>query len=122
MGESLIFSDSSHMIHFPSVGFMQTGLISPKLRMKLMDHRREKMVYSGRAEVTFCLRCYQPTDKRLDSFLLFLKDKGVRLDEVEIRKANEDAENNGDGKSSGDDSVEDAASELLQPDNIPSMV
>lgn len=30
------------MFHFPSMGFMQTGLISPnKLRMKLMLHQRK---------------------------------------------------------------------------------
>nr|XP_017238202.1 PREDICTED: IQ domain-containing protein IQM3-like [Daucus carota subsp. sativus] len=88
-----------------------------------MEYERihKLQVYSDTAEVTFCLRCYQPTDERLDSFLSFLKDKGLKLDEVEIRKANEDAENKGDGKSSGDDSVEDTTSESLQPDNIPNM-
>ena len=40
--ESLVFSDSSNMFHFPSMGFMQTGLLSPtKLRMKLMRHQRK---------------------------------------------------------------------------------
>lgn len=43
MTESLVFSDSSNMFQFPSMGFMQTGLISPtKLRMKLMLHQRKK--------------------------------------------------------------------------------
>lgn len=43
MRESLVFSDSSNMFQFPSMGFMQTGLISPsKLRMKLMLHQRKK--------------------------------------------------------------------------------
>lgn len=38
-----MFSDSSNMFHFPSMGFMQTGLTSPtKLRMKLMGHQRKK--------------------------------------------------------------------------------
>ncbi|XP_004303008.1 PREDICTED: uncharacterized protein LOC101299784 [Fragaria vesca subsp. vesca] len=41
---------------------------------------------------------YRPTDDRLDSFLSFLKENGVNLDEVEIRKANEDSEKY-DGKS-----------------------
>ncbi|XP_074362868.1 uncharacterized protein LOC141703169 isoform X1 [Apium graveolens] len=42
MRESLEFSDSSNMFHFPSMGFMQTGLISPtKLRMKLMLQQRK---------------------------------------------------------------------------------
>lgn len=36
---------------------------------------------------------YRPTDERLDSFLSFLKDNGVILDEVEIRKSNEDYNN-----------------------------
>ncbi|KAL5743175.1 hypothetical protein ACOSP7_029907 [Xanthoceras sorbifolium] len=33
---------------------------------------------------------YRPTDDRLDSFLSFLKENGVNLDEVEIRKPTED--------------------------------
>ncbi|CAI9780207.1 unnamed protein product [Fraxinus pennsylvanica] len=35
---------------------------------------------------------YKPTDDSLDSFLSFLKENGVNLDEVEIRKANDDYE------------------------------
>ncbi|XAR64669.1 hypothetical protein NMG60_11008435 [Bertholletia excelsa] len=35
---------------------------------------------------------YRPTDDSLDSFLSFLKENGVTLEEVEIRKANEDYE------------------------------
>ncbi|KAG8376687.1 hypothetical protein BUALT_Bualt09G0089800 [Buddleja alternifolia] len=41
---------------------------------------------------------YKPTDDSLDMFLSFLKENGVNLDEVEIRKANEDYENSGNGK------------------------
>ncbi|KAM5559541.1 IQ domain-containing protein IQM3 [Rosa sericea] len=42
---------------------------------------------------------YRPTDDRLDSFLSFLTENGVNLDEVEIRKANEDSDKYDDGKS-----------------------
>ncbi|KAI3471840.1 hypothetical protein Pfo_028493 [Paulownia fortunei] len=45
---------------------------------------------------------YKPTDDSLHSFLSFLKENGVNLDEVEIRKANEDYENNESGKLSMD--------------------
>ncbi|KAI7996930.1 IQ domain-containing protein IQM3 [Camellia lanceoleosa] len=36
---------------------------------------------------------YRPTDDSLDNFLSFLNENGVNLDEIEIRKANEDYEN-----------------------------
>ncbi|KAL0410076.1 UNVERIFIED_CONTAM: IQ domain-containing protein IQM3 [Sesamum latifolium] len=48
---------------------------------------------------------YKPTDERLDSFLLFLKENGVNLDDVEIRKGNDDYENNENGKLSMDAAV-----------------
>ncbi|KAL0374916.1 UNVERIFIED_CONTAM: IQ domain-containing protein IQM3 [Sesamum radiatum] len=48
---------------------------------------------------------YKPTDERLGSFLLFLKENGVNLDDVEIRKANDDYENNENGKLSMDAAV-----------------
>ncbi|XP_062117558.1 IQ domain-containing protein IQM3 isoform X2 [Humulus lupulus] len=35
---------------------------------------------------------YRPTDDRLDTFLSFLKENGVNLNEVQIRKANEDSD------------------------------
>ncbi|KAL7243057.1 hypothetical protein ACSBR1_015465 [Camellia fascicularis] len=35
---------------------------------------------------------YRPTDDSLDNFLSFLNENGVNLDEIEIRKANEDYE------------------------------
>lgn len=41
---------------------------------------------------------YRPTDERLDSCLSFLKEYGVDLDIVEIRKANEDDEKYGENK------------------------
>ncbi|KAL0309559.1 UNVERIFIED_CONTAM: IQ domain-containing protein IQM3 [Sesamum radiatum] len=48
---------------------------------------------------------YKPTDERLDSFSLFLKENGVNLDGVEIRKSNDDYENNENGKLSMDAAV-----------------
>ncbi|EXC26929.1 hypothetical protein L484_001201 [Morus notabilis] len=41
---------------------------------------------------------YRPSDDRLDSFLSFLKENGVKLNEVEIRKANEDYDSYDDSK------------------------
>ncbi|KAK7337212.1 hypothetical protein VNO77_17775 [Canavalia gladiata] len=35
---------------------------------------------------------YRPTDDTLDSFLSYLRENGVKLDEVELRKANEDSD------------------------------
>ncbi|KAF3630645.1 putative beta-fructofuranosidase, insoluble isoenzyme 1-like [Capsicum annuum] len=50
---------------------------------------------------------YRPTEDRLDSFLSFLNENGVNLDEVEIRKSNEDYESYEDGKSNGSASSSD---------------
>ncbi|CAN4092610.1 unnamed protein product [Withania somnifera] len=47
---------------------------------------------------------YRPTEDRLDSFLSFLSENGVNLDEVKIRKSNEDYE---DGKTIGSASPSD---------------
>ncbi|GMJ12054.1 hypothetical protein like AT3G52870 [Hibiscus trionum] len=44
---------------------------------------------------------YRPTDDSLDSFLSFLKENGVNLSEVEIRRATDDSDSYDDGKSSG---------------------
>ncbi|KAI4348992.1 hypothetical protein L6164_009651 [Bauhinia variegata] len=41
---------------------------------------------------------YRPTDDTLDSFLSYLKENGVKLDEVEIRKPNEDSDTYENGK------------------------
>lgn len=41
---------------------------------------------------------YRPTDDTLDSFQSYLKEKGVKLDEVEIHKASEDSDMYEDGK------------------------
>ncbi|CAA0837868.1 IQ calmodulin-binding motif family protein [Striga hermonthica] len=48
---------------------------------------------------------YKPTDDRLDTFLLFLKENGVNLDEVEICKSNDDYESNKSGRLSMDAAV-----------------
>ncbi|KAL2533565.1 IQ calmodulin-binding motif family protein [Abeliophyllum distichum] len=48
---------------------------------------------------------YKPTDDSLDSFMSFLKENGVNLDEVEIRKANEDYESYESGKPAKDRSA-----------------
>ncbi|CAI9760819.1 unnamed protein product [Fraxinus pennsylvanica] len=58
---------------------------------------------------------YKPTDDSLESFLSILKENGVNLEEVEIRKANEDSESHYNGKSANDLS----ASDSVQPD-LPS--
>ncbi|XP_068341354.1 IQ domain-containing protein IQM3-like [Pyrus communis] len=44
---------------------------------------------------------YRPTDDRLDTFLSVLKENGVNLDEVKIRKASDDSDSYDDGKSNG---------------------
>ncbi|XWS55976.1 hypothetical protein CRYUN_Cryun09bG0046700 [Craigia yunnanensis] len=41
---------------------------------------------------------YRPTDDRLESFLSFLKENGVNLSEVEIRRATDDSDSYDDGK------------------------
>ncbi|KAL6574962.1 IQ domain-containing protein iqm3 [Orobanche minor] len=41
---------------------------------------------------------YKPTDESLETFLSFLKENGVNLDEVEIRKTNDDYESNESGE------------------------
>ncbi|CAA2970663.1 IQ domain-containing IQM3-like [Olea europaea subsp. europaea] len=58
---------------------------------------------------------YRPADDSLESFLSILKENGVNLDEVEIRKANEDSESHYNVKLASDLSV----SESVQP-NLPS--
>ncbi|XP_060177020.1 IQ domain-containing protein IQM3-like [Lycium barbarum] len=48
---------------------------------------------------------YRPTDDRLDSFLSVLKEKGVNLDEVEIKRPKEEDESYEEGQSSDSHSV-----------------
>ncbi|XP_022744609.1 IQ domain-containing protein IQM3-like [Durio zibethinus] len=43
---------------------------------------------------------YRPTDDSLESFLTFLKENGMNLSEVEIRRATDDSDSYDDGKSS----------------------
>ncbi|MBA0753243.1 hypothetical protein Gogos_021315 [Gossypium gossypioides] len=50
---------------------------------------------------------YRPTDDSLENFLSFLKEKGVNLSEVEIRRASDDSDNHDNDKSgSGGTAVE----------------
>ncbi|XP_059667465.1 IQ domain-containing protein IQM3-like [Cornus florida] len=61
---------------------------------------------------------YRPTDDSLDSFLSFLKENGVNLDEIEIRKSNEDYENYEESKSTKYIPEPSTNSESLQPDTL----
>ncbi|XVE96471.1 hypothetical protein REPUB_Repub02eG0224800 [Reevesia pubescens] len=49
---------------------------------------------------------YRPTDDSLESFLSFLKENGVNLSEVEIRRATDDSDSYDDGKPSSATTVE----------------
>ncbi|KAK8531923.1 hypothetical protein V6N13_131281 [Hibiscus sabdariffa] len=55
---------------------------------------------------------YRPTDDSLDSFLSLLKENGVNLSKVEIRRATDDSDSYNDGKSSGSVSVTVSVSEF----------
>ncbi|XP_075078587.1 IQ domain-containing protein IQM3 [Nicotiana tabacum] len=57
---------------------------------------------------------YRPTDDSLDSFLSILKENGVKVDEVKIKKANEDYDNSEDVKS-----IENRPSKLSTPSDSP---
>ncbi|XP_004249442.1 IQ domain-containing protein IQM3 [Solanum lycopersicum] len=61
---------------------------------------------------------YRPTDDSLNSFLSFLKENGVNLDEAEIKKPRDDDESYEEGKSSESNSASDLStiSESLQID------
>ncbi|KAI6697876.1 hypothetical protein NL676_017995 [Syzygium grande] len=61
---------------------------------------------------------YRPTEDRLDSFLSFLKENGVNLEEVEIRKASEDSDTYEDNKPRVRGSLVETSgtSELSQPE------
>ncbi|XP_022888558.1 IQ domain-containing protein IQM3-like [Olea europaea var. sylvestris] len=60
---------------------------------------------------------YKPNDDSLESVLSILKENGVNLDEVEIRKANEDSENPDNGKLAKDLSILErpSVSDSVQP-------
>ncbi|XP_004249826.1 IQ domain-containing protein IQM3-like [Solanum lycopersicum] len=78
---------------FHHSSFLAGGATSAAGRLVVMDGRVVSIsAYSGH---------YRPTEDRLDSFLSFLNENGVNLDEVEIRKSNEDYESYGDRKSIG---------------------
>ncbi|KAH1258759.1 IQ domain-containing protein IQM3 [Glycine max] len=57
-----------------------------------------KKLYAGKLlegwwqRMKFLSGHYRPTDDTLDSFLSYLKENGVKLDEVELHKANEDSD------------------------------
>ncbi|KAL8526304.1 hypothetical protein ACS0TY_015501 [Phlomoides rotata] len=70
---------------------------------------------------------YKPTDDSLDSFLSYLKENGVNLDDVEIRKSNEDYESSEYRRSSSDQTIskvpsisETASSDLPNKDDLSS--
>ncbi|XP_020972372.1 IQ domain-containing protein IQM3 isoform X2 [Arachis ipaensis] len=50
-----------------------------------------KKLYAGKSISAYSGH-YRPTDDSLNSFLSYLKENGVNLDEVEIRKPNEDSD------------------------------
>ncbi|KAK2454809.1 IQ domain-containing protein IQM1 [Trifolium repens] len=58
---------------------------------------------------------YRPTDETLETFLSYLRENGVNLDEVEIRKPNDDIDNYEDSKL-GERSL---TSEISITSNIP---
>ncbi|PIN16826.1 hypothetical protein CDL12_10528 [Handroanthus impetiginosus] len=60
---------------------------------------------------------YKPTDESLDSFLSFLKENGVNLDEVEIEKADDDYRDNENGKPTENASISEVPS--APPHDLP---
>ncbi|KAF3653991.1 putative heme-binding-like protein, chloroplastic-like isoform X1 [Capsicum annuum] len=61
---------------------------------------------------------YRPTDDHLESFLSFLKENGVNMDEVEIKKAKDDDESYEEGQSSKSHSASDLSTISESPPNI----
>lgn len=61
---------------------------------------------------------YRPTDDSLDSFLSFLKENGVNLDEVEIKKPKEDDESYEEGQSSENHSVSELSTISESPPQV----
>ncbi|GLT94667.1 hypothetical protein SLE2022_123960 [Rubroshorea leprosula] len=61
---------------------------------------------------------YKPTVDILDSFLSFLKEKGVNLNEVEVNKATDDSDSYFDGKPNGGENAAEIStfSELHEPE------
>ncbi|KAM3288273.1 IQ domain-containing protein IQM3 isoform X1 [Capsicum chacoense] len=60
---------------------------------------------------------YRPTDDHLESFLSFLKENGVNMDEIEIKKAKDDDESYEEGQSSKNHSVSDLSTISESPPN-----
>ncbi|KAA8518603.1 hypothetical protein F0562_016077 [Nyssa sinensis] len=73
---------------------------------------------AGRLSISAYSGHYRPTDVSLDCFLSYLKENGVKLNEVEIRKANEDYDNYEDSKSKRDETASEIStnSESPQPE------
>ncbi|CAI9097786.1 OLC1v1034277C1 [Oldenlandia corymbosa var. corymbosa] len=77
--------------NFHHSSFLAGGVTLAAGRLVVVDGTLKSIsAYSGH---------YRPTDDSLDSFLQYLKENGVNLDAVEIRRANEDYDNYEDGKS-----------------------
>ncbi|KAJ6362711.1 hypothetical protein OIU78_003000 [Salix suchowensis] len=58
---------------------------------------------------------YRPTEESFKSFLSFLNDNGVNLDEVQINKANEDSDTYDDGKCNVSGRMVDVLRNLVPP-------
>ncbi|CAK7343406.1 unnamed protein product [Dovyalis caffra] len=58
---------------------------------------------------------YRPTEDSFESFLSFLKDNGVNLDEVQINKASEDSDAYDDGKYNGSGRITEVKKNLELP-------
>ncbi|KAF2320064.1 hypothetical protein GH714_022851 [Hevea brasiliensis] len=62
-----------------------------------------------------CMGQYQPTEDSFDSFLSFLQDNGVSLDEVQINKVSEDSYVYDDGKFNASGTIGEVSSRLEPP-------
>ncbi|KAF2320190.1 hypothetical protein GH714_025184 [Hevea brasiliensis] len=62
-----------------------------------------------------CMGHYQPTEDSFDSFLSFLQDNGVSLDEVQINKVSEDSYVYDDGKFNASGMIGEVSSKLEPP-------
>ncbi|KAF2320160.1 hypothetical protein GH714_024731 [Hevea brasiliensis] len=62
-----------------------------------------------------CMGHYQPTEDSFDSFLSFLQDNGVSLDEVQINKVSEDSYVYDDGKFNASGTIGEVSSKLEPP-------
>ncbi|KAF2289741.1 hypothetical protein GH714_038418 [Hevea brasiliensis] len=58
---------------------------------------------------------YRPSEDRFDSFLSFLQDNGVKLDEVQVNKVSEDSDIYDDGKFNASGTMVEVSSKLEPP-------